>query len=56
MAVPKKKTSKSKKRIRRNAWLNDISDKVNNALSLGKSLSSEKNNKFVSSVEKLNMM
>lgn len=52
MAVPKKKTSKSKKNIRKNSWKNKISKKVNSSLSLGKSLLTdiEKNFLFTGSL------
>lgn len=36
MAVPKKRTSKTKKNIRKNAWKRKILNKVNKAFTLAK--------------------
>lgn len=47
MAVPKKKKSKSKTAIRKNAWKKSIVKTTKIALSLSRSLLKEKNNKFV---------
>nr|YP_009435812.1 ribosomal protein L32 [Monopsis alba]ATG25814.1 ribosomal protein L32 [Monopsis alba] len=44
MAVPKKRTSRSKKRIRKNIWKRKGYSSALKALSLGKSLSTGKAN------------
>nr|YP_009405372.1 ribosomal protein L32 [Pratia nummularia]ASA37447.1 ribosomal protein L32 [Pratia nummularia]WGH11306.1 ribosomal protein L32 [Pratia nummularia] len=46
MAVPKKRTSKSKKRIRQNIWKRKGDSSALQALSLGKSLSTGKSKSF----------
>nr|YP_009435103.1 ribosomal protein L32 [Lobelia laxa]ATG25105.1 ribosomal protein L32 [Lobelia laxa] len=46
MAVPKKRTSRSKKRIRQNVWKRKGYSSALKALSLGKSLSTGKSKSF----------
>nr|QUO99139.1 ribosomal protein L32 [Oedogonium capilliforme] len=41
MAVPKKRTSKTKKNIRKNAWKRKILNKVNKAFTLAKMIYKE---------------
>lgn len=47
MAVPKKKTSKSKRNQRRAHWIKKAELQANRALALGKSVLSGKSNSFV---------
>lgn len=47
MAVPKKKKSKSKTSIRKNAWKKMISKKIKIALNLSNSLLKNKKNNFL---------
>lgn len=47
MAVPKKKTSKSKRNQRRAHWIKKAQLQANRALALGKSVLSGKSNGFV---------
>ncbi|MEO1132560.1 MAG: 50S ribosomal protein L32 [Cyanobacteria bacterium J06639_1] len=46
MAVPKKKTSKSKRRSRYSTWMRKADLQAQRALSLGKSILSERNTGF----------
>ncbi|MEO0853498.1 MAG: 50S ribosomal protein L32 [Cyanobacteria bacterium J06648_11] len=46
MAVPKKKTSKSKRRSRYSNWMRKADLQAQRALSLGKSILSERNTGF----------
>ena len=46
MAVPKKRTSKSKKKSRRSHWINKATPKIRNLLSLAKSISTKKATSF----------
>nr|ASA38163.1 ribosomal protein L32 [Lobelia fenshamii] len=46
MAVPKKRTSRSKKRIRQNFWKRKVYSSALQALSLAKSLSTGKSKSF----------
>ena len=47
MAVPKKKKSKSKTAIRKNAWKKQILKKIKIAINLSKSLEKKKENNFL---------
>lgn len=47
MAVPKKKTSKSKKRSRKSNWTNQALLKAKEALSLAKSVMNNKSKSFL---------
>jgi ribosomal protein L32 len=47
MAVPKKKKSKSKTAIRKNAWKNLILKSARRAISLGRSISKGVGGKFI---------
>ncbi|MGI0482802.1 50S ribosomal protein L32 [Geminocystis sp. CENA526] len=47
MAVPKKKTSKSKRNQRRAHWIKKAQTQAQKALALGKSVLSGKSNSFV---------
>lgn len=47
MAVPKKRTSKSKSRSRKANWKSKAQTAANKSLSLSKSLLKEKNNSFI---------
>ena len=47
MAVPKKKTSKSKRDKRRATWVNKAAIQAKKALSLGKSVLTGRSNSFV---------
>ncbi|MFE4106925.1 50S ribosomal protein L32 [Almyronema epifaneia] len=47
MAVPKKKTSKSKRSIRRSNWKRQASLEAKKALSLGKSILTGRSSSFV---------
>ena len=47
MAVPKKRTSKSKKNARKANWKNKAKEAAAKALSLGKSVMSGKENSFI---------
>nr|YP_010152816.1 ribosomal protein L32 [Olisthodiscus luteus]QQW50477.1 ribosomal protein L32 [Olisthodiscus luteus] len=51
MAVPKKRTSKSKKNSRRATWNNKIVKEVQKALTLGYSLSNDKKKTFIYKLE-----
>nr|QWW92235.1 ribosomal protein L32 [Acrolejeunea sandvicensis] len=46
MAVPKKRTSKSKKKIRKNVWLNKTNKIALKALSLAKSILTNRSKSF----------
>lgn len=50
MAVPKKKTSKSKSKTRRSIWMKKASLASSKALSLAKSLSTGKSTSFIYNV------
>ena len=47
MAVPKKRTSKSKKRTRKSEWKNKARKEGEKSLSLGKSVLNGKNTSFI---------
>nr|YP_009394257.1 ribosomal protein L32 [Leptosiphonia brodiei]ARW62819.1 ribosomal protein L32 [Leptosiphonia brodiei] len=47
MAVPKKRTSKSKSRSRKSIWMNKASSTANKALSLARSLMTGKSTSFI---------
>nr|YP_009395303.1 ribosomal protein L32 [Polysiphonia infestans]ARW64283.1 ribosomal protein L32 [Polysiphonia infestans] len=47
MAVPKRKTSKSKSKSRKSIWMNKASSVSSKALSLAKSLVNDKSTSFV---------
>lgn len=47
MAVPKKKTSKSRRDSRKSNWKKKVLKKVSFALSLGKSLKNNENSNFL---------
>lgn len=51
MAVPKKRTSKMKSRSRRSVWMNKSNIQSQRALSLAKSLATNKRSSFVYSQE-----
>nr|QWW92397.1 ribosomal protein L32 [Ptychanthus striatus] len=46
MAVPKKRTSRSKKKIRKNVWLNKTNEIALKALSLAKSILTNRSKSF----------
>lgn len=47
MAVPKKKSSKSRKHFRRSKWIKKISKQIQQAYSLGNSILNDKKNSFI---------
>ena len=51
MAVPKKRTSKTKRKSRLANWTNKANIQAKRALSLAKSVTSEKSNSFIYSAE-----
>nr|UNJ15667.1 ribosomal protein L32 [Cyanidiaceae sp.] len=50
MAVPKKRTSKSKKKARRSHWIKKSTSRIKNLLNLAKSISSKKATSFAYSI------
>nr|NP_045066.1 ribosomal protein L32 [Cyanidium caldarium]O19894.3 RecName: Full=Large ribosomal subunit protein bL32c; AltName: Full=50S ribosomal protein L32, chloroplastic [Cyanidium caldarium]AAB82695.1 unknown [Cyanidium caldarium]WDB00193.1 ribosomal protein L32 [Cyanidium caldarium] len=52
MAVPKKRTSKSKKKSRRSHWINKAKTRIRNFLNLAKSISNKKATSFAYSTIK----